>query len=91
MSAIAYFILQYLILKIHGENSILYKAIENDYKGKISLILYACAIPLSFVSQWVSISIYFGVALLWIVPDKRIENTFYREIRKKQKEEDENK
>ncbi|WP_375559272.1 TMEM175 family protein [Bernardetia sp. OM2101] len=91
MSAIAYFILQYLILKIHGESSILYKAIGNDYKGKISLILYACAIPLSFVSQWLSILIYFGVALIWIVPDKRIEKTFYKEIRKKQKEEDENK
>ena len=84
MSAIAYFILQYLILKIHGEDSILHKAIGKDYKGKISLVLYAAAIPLSFVSQWISISIYFGVALLWIVPDKRIERTLYEEIRKQQ-------
>ncbi|WP_338767994.1 TMEM175 family protein [Bernardetia sp. ABR2-2B] len=87
MSAIAYFILQSLILKIHGENSILNKAIGKDYKGKISLVLYAVAIPLSFVSQWISISIYIGVALLWVVPDKRIEKILYKEIKKNQKEE----
>lgn len=88
MSAIAYFILQYLILKIHGNNSILHKAIGKDYKGRISLVLYAAAIPLSFVSQWVSISIYFGVALLWIVPDKRIEKTLYQKIKDSQKKEE---
>ncbi|WP_291725232.1 TMEM175 family protein [Bernardetia sp.] len=86
MSAIAYFILQNMILKIHGEDSVLHKAIGKDYKGKVSLVLYAAAIPLSFISPWVSISIYFGVALLWIVPDKRIEKTLYKEIKKQQKQ-----
>lgn len=86
MSAIAYFILQYLILQTHGENSVLHKAIGKDYKGKISLILYAAAIPLAFVSQWFSISIYFVVALMWIVPDKRIEKTLYKEIKEHQEE-----
>lgn len=88
MSAVAYFILQHLILKIHGQDSVLYKAIGKDYKGKISLVLYAAAIPLSFVSQWVSMAIYIGVALLWIVPDKRIEETLYKEIKQNQKEEE---
>ncbi|WP_338793029.1 TMEM175 family protein [Bernardetia sp. MNP-M8] len=86
MSAVAYFILQYLILKIHGKDSVLNKAIGKNYKSKISLVLYALAVPLSFVSQWISISIYLGVAFLWIVPDKRIENTLYKEIRKNQEE-----
>ena len=88
MSAVAYFILQSLILRIHGKESVLYKAIGKDYKGKISLALYAAAIPLSFYSQWASISIYFGVALLWIVPDKRIEKILYQEIKEKQEEGD---
>jgi len=87
MSAIAYFILQYLILKTHSKNSVLHKAIGKDYKGKISLVLYIIAIPLSLVNQWLSISFYFGVALIWIVPDKRIERTFYKEIRENQEEE----
>ena len=88
MSAVAYSILQHLILKIHGKESVLQKALGKDYKGKISLVLYATAVPLSFVSQWISVSIYFGVALFWIVPDKRIEQTLYKEIKENQEEGD---
>ncbi len=88
MSAVAYSILQYLILKIHGKESVLHKALGKDYKGKISLVFYAIAVPLSFVSQWISISIYLGVALLWIVPDRRIEETLYKEIKENQEDGD---
>lgn len=73
MAAIAYFILQQLIMKAQGENSILKKAVGGDWKGKISPILYATAILIAFWSEWVSIGLYIFVALIWLVPDKRIE------------------
>jgi uncharacterized membrane protein len=50
-------------------------AIGGDRKGKISMVLYAAAIPLAFVNQWISDAIYTGVALMWLVPDRRIETT----------------
>lgn len=73
MSAIAYRILQQLIIKSQGRNSILKKAIGRDWKGKVSLVLYLTAIALSYWSQWFSISLYLLVALVWLVPDQRIE------------------
>lgn len=73
MAAIAYFILQQLIIKAQGENSVLKKAIGGDWKGKISPILYAIAIVIAFWVEWVSMSLYIFVALIWLVPDKRIE------------------
>jgi uncharacterized membrane protein len=76
MAAIAYFILQHTILKTQGSNSILAEALGNDLKGKISPILYAIAIPMAYVNQWISGSIYALVALIWLIPDKRIERIF---------------
>ena len=73
MPAIAYFVLQQLIIAAQGPNSVLKRAIGSDWKGKASPILYAIAIPAAFWSRWVSLSIYVGVALLWLVPDRRIE------------------
>ncbi|HEY4787027.1 MAG TPA: TMEM175 family protein [Bacteroidales bacterium] len=73
MAAIAYYILQTQILRKQGKNSILAKAIGKDIKGKISPILYLIAIFFSFFNQWVSGGIYVLVALIWLVPDKRIE------------------
>lgn len=81
MSAVAYSILQLLILKVHGKESVLYNAIGKDYKGKISLVLYAIAIPLCFINTLISFSIYFVVALLWIIPDKRIEQALYKKTK----------
>ena len=75
MAAIAYWILQQLIIASHGPDSVLKKAIGGDWKGKVSPILYAVAIPMAFVSRWVSLGIYIFVALIWLVPDKRIEKT----------------
>lgn len=74
MCAISYTLLQNKIIKLEGKDSILYKAVEKDTKGKISLVCYVLAIPLAFVSSWISGLLYTTVALIWIVPDKRIEN-----------------
>jgi len=75
MSAIAYTILVRVIVKHHGTESTLAKAIGNDFKGKVSLVAYACAIPLAFVNEWISMGLYVAVAALWFVPDRRIEST----------------
>ncbi len=73
MAAIAYFILQTTIIKSQGEHSLLAKAVGNDIKGKMSPIIYLLAIGSNFVSQWISGSFYVLVALIWLIPDKRIE------------------
>ena len=73
LAAIAYFILQQTIIASQGTGSILAKAIGRDVKGKISPILYATAIPAAFYKPWIAGSIYVFVALMWLVPDRRIE------------------
>ena len=73
LSAIAYTALQQTIIRHHGSNSALATAIGSDFKGKLSMALYAAAIALAFVSGWISELIYVAVALLWVVPDRRIE------------------
>jgi uncharacterized membrane protein len=78
MAAIAYWILQLLIIAMQGEDSILQKAVGNDWKGKASPVLYLIAICLSFWVQWVSIGIYIFVALLWVIPDRRVENVLMK-------------
>ncbi len=75
-AAIAYHVLQSLILSAEGRSSRLAAAIGRNLKGRVSLVLYAAAIPLAFVWQWISDILYVAVALLWLVPDKRIENMF---------------
>ena len=75
MSAIAYWILEQLIIASQGPDSILRKAVGRDWKGVLSPILYAIAIAAAFWWQWVSLSLYVFVALLWLIPDRRIENT----------------
>jgi uncharacterized membrane protein len=74
MCAISYTLLQNKIIKLEGKDSILHHAVEKDNKGKISLVCYISAIPLAFVSPILSGILYIFVALMWIVPDKRIEN-----------------
>jgi uncharacterized membrane protein len=75
MCAIAYTILQREIVAQHGPDSTVARALANDAKGKVSLVLYVAAIPLAFVSQWISDALYVAVALIWLVPDRRIEKT----------------
>jgi uncharacterized membrane protein len=76
MAAIAYYILQNRIIKNHGPDSILARAIGNDLKGKMSPILYLLAIGLSWVNGWLSGGIYVLVAFMWLIPDRRIEVIF---------------
>jgi uncharacterized membrane protein len=73
-AAIAYYILQTTIIRAQGPGSTLAKAIGSDLKGKISPILYAAAIPLAFVNERISDSLYVLVALIWLIPDRRIES-----------------
>ncbi len=73
MAAVAYFILQQFIIASQGINSLLKKAIGRDWKGKLSPVLYVAAIPASFWRHWVAQGIYVLVALIWLIPDRRIE------------------
>lgn len=74
MAGCAYFILAHLLIAHHGKDSILAKALGNDKKGKISILLYAIAIPLAFYYAWASYLLYIIVAVIWLIPDRRIEN-----------------
>ena len=73
-AAIAYYILQTVIVAQQGSDSRLAAALGNDLKGKVSPILYLVAIPLAFVERWIAVVLYVAVALLWLVPDRRIES-----------------
>ena len=73
MAAIAYYILQRTIVRVHGNESVLARAIGTDLKGKLSPIVYTLAIGLSFVSPLIAGLLYAAVALMWLIPDRRIE------------------
>ena len=73
MAAIAYYILQLQIIRFHGIDSVLAKAIGKDVKGKISPILYVAGITFSWINTWISSALFVFVALIWLIPDKRIE------------------
>jgi len=74
LAAISYTILQATIISLQGPNSRLAAAVQDDFKGKVSLGLYAIAIPSAFYHEWISDAIYVFVALMWLVPDPRIES-----------------
>jgi uncharacterized membrane protein len=73
MAAVAYYILQRTIIVQQGRDSLLAAAIGRDWKGKISPVCYLAAIPLAFVNPWIASGLYVLVALMWFVPDRRIE------------------
>jgi uncharacterized membrane protein len=73
LSGVAYLILQNAIIASQGPQSRLAAAVGRDLKGKLSAVLYAVAIPTAFANHWVAEVIYVGVALMWLVPDPRIE------------------
>jgi uncharacterized membrane protein len=77
-AGVAYLVLQLTIVAHQGPNSKLAKALRKDRKGPLSALLYAAAIPLAFVNQWISDAIYVTVAAMWFVPDKRIESVLNR-------------
>jgi len=73
MAGTAYLILARTLIAAEGENSLLAKAVGNDRKGILSVVFCALAIPLSFVNNWIALSLYTLVALMWLIPDRRIE------------------
>ena len=77
-AAIAYTVLQWRIIRAHGPGSKLREAIGGDFKGKVSLLLYLASIPSAFVHVLISDAIFAGVALMWLVPDPRIERVHQR-------------
>ena len=76
MPAIAYYILQTVIIRAEGPDCTLARAVGADWKGKLSPVAYVAAIPLAFVSPWLSCAIFLAIAILWLVPDRRIERIF---------------
>lgn len=72
-SGVAYFILSRALIAAQGEGSLLAAAIGRDAKGKVSVAVYAVAIPLAFAQPWIAAALYVAVAVMWFVPDRRIE------------------
>jgi uncharacterized membrane protein len=73
-AAIAYWLLQQAIIAAQGDSSVLRRAVGRDWKGKLSPVLYVLAILLTFVASWAAQLVFVFVALLWLVPDRRIEH-----------------
>jgi uncharacterized membrane protein len=81
MAAIAYYVLQSAIIARQGRDSLLASALGRDWKGKLSPAVYLTAIPLAFVSPWIANGLYAFVALLWLIPDRRIERALRKDER----------
>jgi uncharacterized membrane protein len=75
MAAIAYYILMHALIRHHGRGSALAVAVGSDFKGKISVVIYAVGIFVAFKAPWMAFGLYCLVALIWIVPDRRIERS----------------
>jgi uncharacterized membrane protein len=73
MAAVAYFILARALVSLHGKASTIATALGADFKGKISMVICAAAIPLAFVKSWLACGLYVLIAVMWLVPDRRIE------------------
>ena len=72
-AAVAYYILVRALVSRHGRDSTLANALGRDWKGKLSLVLYASAVPLAFANSWLACALYVLVAIMWLIPDPRIE------------------
>ena len=79
LAAVAWVVLQRAIIALQGPESPLARALGKDAKAKISLALYCLAIPLSFIRGWIAAALYVVVALIWLVPDRRIESRLGQE------------
>jgi uncharacterized membrane protein len=79
LAAIAYYILKETIIAAQGPNSVLKAAVGGDWKGKVSPVLYVVAIAAAFVSTWISGLLFVAVALMWLVPDRRIQRALERQ------------
>ena len=74
MAGLAYYILKVAIIAAQGDDNAVAEALGRDLKGKISPVIYAVAIPLAFLNPWIAVALYVLVALMWLVPDRRIES-----------------
>ncbi len=78
LAGFAYFILRQTLIALHGRDSVLANAVGGDFKGRISIVIYAIAIALTIVSPWIAFALYVLVAVMWLIPDPRIEKTLTR-------------
>ena len=74
-AGVAYYILTRELIALHGRQSTIATALGRDFKGKISVVLFLAAIPLAYISAWIACAVYFSVAIIWLIPDRRIEKT----------------
>jgi uncharacterized membrane protein len=75
LAAIAYFILTRVLISLHGRDSLLATALGRDFKGKVSIVINLIAIPLALAKWWLACALYVLVAIIWLIPDRRIEKT----------------
>ncbi|PYS18515.1 MAG: hypothetical protein DMG11_33180 [Acidobacteria bacterium] len=75
LAAVAYYILAHALISHHGKSSAIAIALGSDFKGKVSIVIYAVAIPLAFWNAWAACALYVLVAIIWLIPDRRIEKT----------------
>ena len=75
LAAVAYYILARALISHHGKSSAIAIALGSDFKGKVSIVIYAVAIPLAFWNAWAACALYVLVAIIWLIPDRRIEKT----------------
>lgn len=80
-AAFSYFIVARSLVSLHGKESVLALAMGSGNKERASLAMYSAAIPLAFLSTWISVALYVGVAIIWLIPDRRIERTLSEEVR----------
>src|SRR5262249_750702 len=73
LAGVSYWLLQTRVVRIHGADSLLARAVGADLKGKLSPVLYIVAICLGFVATWIALAVYVLVAMIWLIPDRRIE------------------
>jgi uncharacterized membrane protein len=75
LAGVAYYILTRCLISLHGRDSVLASAVGRDVKGKVSVVLYALGVLVSFVNSWLACALYVVVAIIWLIPDRRIEKT----------------
>ena len=73
LAGVAYYFLAHCLMATHGKESLIARSLGTDMKGKISVVIYAIAIPIAFVEWWISCALYVLVAAIWFIPDRRIE------------------
>ena len=79
MPALSYPVLLHFLIQLHGKDSFIATSIGKDYKGKISVVIYCAGILLSFINPWISFALYWVVAVIWFIPDSRIEKRIEKE------------